>query len=236
MSQILSGGRSDRLYQALVEKGLAQSAYGEDDDNRDPYLMTFNAIPSAGVSNDTVEKAMEAEIARLQTTPVSDDELKRAIRQTEAEFVYQNESVSEQAEQIGRYAVIGFPHYLSDYLDRVRQITPADIQRVAKQYFTADNRTVAFFEPQPLPPGSTPPPPPVVDNFGAAKPVTDPRQKAVLAALDKKFNTTTKTTALAERPKPTRVVLPNGLTVVIEENHADQKRLPGRPGSRRQRL
>ena len=70
-------------------------------------------------------------------------------------------------------------------------MTPADIQRVAKKYLTADNRTVADFDPQPLPAGAAPPPPPVVDNFGSAKPVTDPRQKAVLAALDKEFNATT---------------------------------------------
>ena len=222
MSQILSGGRSARLYQALVEKGLAQSAGAGDDDNRDAYLMTFDATPSAGVTNVAVEKGLEDEIAKLQAAPVSQAELTRAIRQIEAQFVYQNDSVSEQADQIGRYAVIGFPHYQATYLDKVKQITPADIQRVAKQWLTADNRTVALFEPQPLPPGAAPPPPPVVDNFGSTKPVTDPKQKALLAALDKEYNSATKTAATAERPKPTRVVLPNGLTVIIEENHANK--------------
>ena len=145
------------------------------------------------------------------------------MRQIEAAFVYHNDSVSEQANQIGTYAAIDLPHYQSTYLDHIRQVTPADVQRVAKQYLTADNRTVAYFDPQPLPAGAPPPPPPVVDNFGATKPVTDPHQKAVLDALDKEFNATTPNTATsAKPPKPTRIVLPNGLTVIVQENHANQ--------------
>ncbi len=222
LSQILTGGRSARLYQSLVEKGLAQSASAGDEDNRDPYLMTFDGTPSAGVTNAALEAGLEAEVTRLQTAPVSAEELARAIKQTEAEFIYQNDSVSQQAATLGRYAVINLPHYEDNYLDIIRKVTPADIQRVANAYLTADNRTVAYFDPQPLPPGQAPPPPPVTDNFGAAQPVTDPRQKAVLAALDKKFNSDTVTVKAASAPKPTRVVLPNGMTLIVQENHANK--------------
>ena len=223
MSQILSGGRSARLYQDLVEKGIAQSASGGDEDNRDPYLMTFDGTPSAGVTNAAVEAGLEAEVAKLQTTPVTADELARAIKQTEAGFIYQNDSVSGQANDLGSYAVIGLPHYRDTYLDKIRAVTPADIQRVAKTYLTADNRTVAYFDPQPLPPGAAPPPPPVTDNFGAAKPVTDPKQKATLAALDKEFNSVSASAAKpAAAPKPTRVVLPNGMVLIVQENHANK--------------
>ncbi len=222
MSQILTGGRSARLYQDLVEKGLAQSAGAGDEDQRDPYLMTFDGTPSAGVTNAAVEAALEAEVSRLQAAPVSPEELARAIKQVEAGFIYQNDSVSEQANQLGTYAAIDLPHYQDDYLDHIRKVTPADIQRVAKQYLIPDNRTVAYFDPQPLPPGAAPPPPPVTDNFGAAKPVTDPKQKALLAALDKKYNSAITPTKLPAAPKPTRVVLPNGMTLIVQENHANK--------------
>ena len=223
MSQILSSGRSARLYQALVEKGIAQSASGSDQDNKDPYLMVFDATPSAGVKNAAVETALEAEIAKLQTTPVTAEELARAIKQTEATFIYQNDSVSGQANDLGSYAVIGLPHYRATYLNKIRAVTAADIQRAAKTYFTADNRTVAYFDPQPVPPGAIPPPPPVTDNFGSAKPVTDPRQKALLANLDKEFNSVSPATAKpASAPKPTRIVLPNGMTLIVQENHANK--------------
>ena len=223
ISQILSGGRSARLYQALVEKGIAQSASGNDSDNKDPYLMVFDGTPSAGVTNTAVETALEAEIAKMQTTPVTAGELARAITQTEAAFIYQNDSVSGQANDLGAYAVIGLPHYRATYLNKIRAVTAADIQRAAKTYFTADNRTVAYFDPQPVPAGAIPPPPPVTDNFGSAKPVTDPRQKALLANLDKEFNSVSPaTTKPASAPKPTRIVLPNGMTLIVQENHANK--------------
>ena len=223
ISQILSGGRSARLYQALVEKGIAQSASGNDSDNKDPYLMVFDGTPSAGVTNNAVETALEAEIAKLQTTPVTAGELARAITQTEAAFIYQNDSVSGQANDLGAYAVIGLPHYRATYLNKIRAVTAADIQRAAKTYFTADNRTVAYFDPQPVPAGAIPPPPPVTDNFGSAKPITDPRQKALLANLDKEFNSVSPaTTKPASAPKPTRIVLPNGMTLIVQENHANK--------------
>ena len=222
LSQILSGGRSARLYQTLVETGVAQSAGAGNEDTRDPYLFELDGSPSTGVSNADLEKGLEAEITRLQTTPVTAVEVTRAVQQLEASFVFRNDSVSSQADSLGGYAVIGLPRYNGTYLSRIRLVTPADIQRVAKQYLTQTNRTVAFFEPQALPPGSAPPPLPVTDNFGSSKPVTDPRQKALLAALDKKFNGVMKAAVSVNRPKPTRVVLSNGLTVVIEENHANK--------------
>ena len=222
MSQILTGGRSARLYQDLVEKGLAQSASAGDEDQRDPYLMTFDGTPSAGVTNAALEAALDSEVSKLQAAPVSPEELARAIKQTEAGFIYQNDSVSEQANQLGTYAAINLPHYQDDYLDHIRKVTPADIQRVAKQYLIPENRTVAYFDPQPLPPGAAPPPPPVTDNFGAAQPVTDPKQKATLAALDKKYNSAITPTKLPAAPKPTRVVLPNGMTLIVQENHANK--------------
>ena len=51
--------------------------------------------------------------------------------------------------------------------------------------------------------------------------MTDPHQKAVIAALDKKFNSGFSTTTTKSLPKPTKVVLPNGLTVIVEENHSN---------------
>ena len=222
LSQILSGGRSARLYQSLVETGVAQSAGAGNEDTRDPYLFELDGAPSTGVANADLEKGLETEVAKLQTTLVTQAEVTRAVQQLEASFVYRNDSVSSQADTLGGYAVIGLPRYNGTYLDHIRQVTPADVQRVAKQYLTQTNRTVAYFEPQPVPPGTAPPPPPVADNFGSSKPVTDPRQKAILVALDKKFNGVTKAAVSATRPKPTRVVLANGLTVIVEENHANK--------------
>ena len=221
IDQILSGGRSARLYQALVETGLAEEANAGNQDQKDPNLFTLDGSVRSGVANDAVEKALLAEVAKLQTAPVSADEVSRAANQVSASFIYQNDSVSEQAEQIGDYASIYDYKYINTYLDRLRKVTPADIQRVAAKYLTEDNRTVATFEPQPLPPGASPPPPPIVNNFGAAAATATPVQKDTLAALDKQFNTG-KSPSLGRKTPPARVVLPNGLVVIVQENHANK--------------
>ena len=201
ISQILSGGRSARLYQSLVETGIAESASAGDSDHKDPYLFVMDASVRAGVTNEAAEKALDGELAKLQEAPVTPDELARAVRQIEAAFVFQNDSVSEQAGQLGDYAVINSYKYLDTYLAQIHQVTPADIQRVAKQYFTSGKphrravraaAAAARRSRRPRRPArrtSAPPPP-----------VTDPRQKAILAALDKKYqHGHTRTTAQADR-------------------------------------
>src|SRR5439155_6398930 len=79
--------------------------------------------------------------------PVTDDELRKAVNQIEADFTYSRESVSAEGSQIGYYDAIKDWRYLTTYLDHVRKVTKADIQRAANQYFTADNRTVGWFVP-----------------------------------------------------------------------------------------
>jgi zinc protease len=220
LSQILSGGRSDRLYQDLVETGIANEAGAYNEDHIDPWAFSFDVSVRSGVTTDAAEQAIDQEITKLQDAPVSDEELKRAISEIQASYVYTNDSVSSQADLIGSSEINGSYKYQDTYLSNIAKITPADIQDAAKTYLTVDNRTVATFDPLPLPPGATVGQAGEKD-FGAAPPITDPHQKAVIAALDKKFNSGFSTTSSKQLPKPTKVVLPNGLTVIVEENHAN---------------
>ena len=219
-TQLLSGGKSARLYQALVETGVAQDAEAENPDVHDPFLFTLSGDAAQGVTADKLEKALEAEVTKIQDQPVTQDELRRAFSQMDASFEYQNDSVSQQANQLGMYETISSFHYLDDYLAKIHKVTAADVQRVARKYLIATNRTIATFDPQPLPPGSAGTPPPVVDNFGATAPVTDPHQKAVLAGLEKKYSVTAKP-SVVKPVLPTRKVLPNGMVVIVQENHAN---------------
>ena len=221
LSTILSAGRSGRMYRALVETGIADGADASNPDYKDPYVFTFSASVRNGVTTDAAEKALKDEIAKIQTTPVTDEEIKRAISQIEASFIFRNDSVTAQASQIGTYEIMTGYGYMDTYLDKVKQVTASDIQAVAKKYFVEDNQTVATFDPLPIPEGTALPGPTGEKNFGAAPPVTDPKQKAVLAALDKKFNSGAKTTTASNSAKPVRVVLDNGMVVIVEENHSN---------------
>jgi zinc protease len=221
LSTLLSGGRSDRLYQDLVETGIANEADADNEDHIDPWAFTFDVSVRNGVTTQAAEDAIDKEITRLQTTPVSEDELQRAINDIEASYVYTNDSVSSQADLIGSSEINSSYRYQDTYLDKIKAITAADIQAAAQKYLIANNRCVAIYDPTPLPPGAPPPAQAGEKDFGAAPPITDPRQKAIIAALDKKFNSGFSTTSSAQLPKPTRVVLPNGLTLIVEENHAN---------------
>jgi zinc protease len=151
LSGVLSAGKSSRIYRSLVyEKQLALYAGGEYDSvSTDPNLFYVYAGVMPGKTTDEVEKALYAEIARL-TTPeggMTDEELQKAKNQIEAGFIMGQDSVFYQAMLLGQYETVAGWRMLEKYLDGVRAVTKEDIQRVVKQYFSEDNRTVGILVP-----------------------------------------------------------------------------------------
>jgi zinc protease len=100
-----------------------------------------------GKTTDEVEKALYAEIDRFKTTPVADEELQKAKNQIEAGFIMGQDSVFFQAMLLGQYETVANWKLLEKYLDGIRAVTKEDIQRVAKEYFSEDNRTVGILVP-----------------------------------------------------------------------------------------
>ncbi len=146
---ILSSGKSSRLYRSLVyEKQIALYSGGEYDSiSNDPNLFYVYAAVMPGRTTDEVEKALYAEIDRLKTNPVTDEELQKAKNQIEAHFIMGQDSVFFQAMQLGEYESVASWKLLEKYLDGIRAVTKDDIQRVAKEYFSEDNRTVGILVP-----------------------------------------------------------------------------------------
>lgn len=146
---ILSTGRSSRLYRSLVyEKQLAMYAGGDYDNvSADPNLFYVYAGVMPGKSTEEVEKALYAEIDRLKTEPVLDEELQKAKNQTEAGFIMGQDSNFNQAMQLGQFESVASWKLLDTFVDRVRAVTKEDVMRVAKEYFSEDNRTVGILVP-----------------------------------------------------------------------------------------
>ncbi len=146
---ILSAGRSSRIYRSLVyEKQIALDAGGGYDRvSADPNLFYAYAEAMPGKKPEDVEAALYAEIDRLKTEPVTDEELQKAKNQIEAGFIMSQDSVFYQAMLLGRYETTGSWRLLGEYLDGVRAVTKEDIRRVAGEYFTEDNRTVGILIP-----------------------------------------------------------------------------------------
>src|SRR5205823_12513670 len=111
---------------------------------RDPSLFVVSSTPRPGVSLAELEKAALAQIERVKNEDVSDEELQRAKNQISADFIYQQDSVTQQAERLGYNEMAVGWRYLETYLDRIRAVKAPDLRRVAKQYFTEANRTVGW--------------------------------------------------------------------------------------------
>lgn len=85
---------------------------------------------------------MYAEITRLQTQPVSDRELQKALNVAESSFIFGQQSSQDLATTIGTRASLTRWQDLNEYLPRLRAVTKSDIMRVAKTYLIPTNRTV----------------------------------------------------------------------------------------------
>src|SRR5580658_7964676 len=149
VATVLSRGQSSRLYKRMVdEEPLALSVNGRAGDSIDPTLMKFTIQPRNGVDPARTEKALYEELERLQTTEVSPRELQKAKNQLLTQHYSRLKTIAGRAQMLGHYEVI-FGDYTKTFnSDKDFQaVTAADIQRVAKKYFTEKNRTVATLIP-----------------------------------------------------------------------------------------
>src|SRR4030095_8884948 len=99
--------RSARLYRALVERGLASSVSGALMPTEQPFLYTLSATASDGTPLATVESALVAELDRLDRDPITPAELAKAKAQLKARLVFDNDSVTNIAHQLGYFETIG---------------------------------------------------------------------------------------------------------------------------------
>jgi len=153
LGYVLSGGSSSRFAKSLVrQQQIAVSAdtgYGLF--SRLDELFLIDGTPAAGYSVQQLEDAIAKEIEKVKTELVSKQELERIKAQTVAEKVYEKDSIFYQAMQIGMLETVGIDWRVGDeYIKKIRQVTPEQIQQVAKKYLVKDTRTVAILDPQPL--------------------------------------------------------------------------------------
>jgi zinc protease len=138
------------MYQRLVDKDqIALDVESETEVAFDPTLLIFSAQPKEGVDPQKCEKAIYEELERVQNGQVSDQELEKAKNFRLAEFYRQVRTINGRANTIGTYEVF-FGNYqkLFDAAKNYGAVTKDDVQRVAKKYFGANNRTVATLQPE----------------------------------------------------------------------------------------
>lgn len=153
LSGVLDGNASARLTKALVRESKIASDVGVGYDlaARGPGMFMIEGTPSEGKTVLELETAIRAEIDKIKTQGVSEEELRRIKAQVMAADVYQRDSMFYQAMQIGELEVVGLSHKLLEVrLERLQAITSGQVQEVAKKYLLDDQLTIAVLDPQPI--------------------------------------------------------------------------------------
>jgi zinc protease len=139
--------RKARLYTALVERGLASMVSGGIMPTAEPFLYTLSFTAMTGASLDALEAAAIAEIERVRTAGIRLDELERARRQLRARLVFESDSVTNVAHQIGYFETIAGPDYFGRMQSRIDAVSAEQVRDVAKRRLGSSNRTSGWFRP-----------------------------------------------------------------------------------------
>ena len=149
LSAALQGGQSSRLYQKLVrDKEMVTNVGGFNAEMRGPGAFYITATLRPSAKTEMVETAIYEEIDRLKQEPVADWELQKAKSATRRAFLQNAQRSLSTAITIGQYAVYyNEPGLINTRLDKVGAVTKADVQRVANQYLSKENRVVVITTP-----------------------------------------------------------------------------------------
>ncbi|MDB5775145.1 MAG: peptidase [Herbaspirillum sp.] len=163
LAAVLDGYDNARLNAQLVRTDKVANNVSADYDNitRGPSLFTLEGTPAAGTTTGELEAALRAEVTRIADEGISDAELARVKTQLVAAQIYKRDSIFGQAMEIGMLEMTGISYRNIDrILDKLKAVTPQQVQAVAKKYFGDDQLTVATLAPLPLSGEPRPPPPP----------------------------------------------------------------------------
>ncbi|MBQ8197518.1 MAG: insulinase family protein [Clostridia bacterium] len=146
---VFGGSMSSRLFQTIREKlGLAYSVYS--------YLSQYKNIGTlefyAGVNTTLRDQAFNAildEIKNFRNGGVTDSEFTRGIEQMKSSFVFSRESTASQMQLYGRYLLFyNTPYDIEKRLERLNNVTLADVNESIEKYFTLDNFATATVGPK----------------------------------------------------------------------------------------
>ena len=147
VESILAGGRTSIIYKDLVrDKKIALQAGAESTvpGGKYPGLFFFYLVPNAGHTTEENETALFALLENFKTTTVDEASLARVKTRTRASLIRQLDSNAGLAQLLAsNYANYGDWRKLFTGIDEIDKVTAQDVQRVAREYFTPQNRTIA---------------------------------------------------------------------------------------------
>lgn len=144
LAEVLTNGKASRLYKALVyDKKLAQEVTATQMSGDLSSTFVIEAMARPGVSLDTLEAAIDAELTRLVKDGVTDQELRRAQNQYETAFVLRLQSLHERASMLNGYqTALGNPGYVEEDVGRYRKVTRAALLAQAQSTLDLGSRVI----------------------------------------------------------------------------------------------
>ncbi|WP_017326370.1 pitrilysin family protein [Synechococcus sp. PCC 7336] len=215
LSAILSRGRSGRFYRNLIQTNITNSVSSGTSNLQGAGWFNVGASMRDGQPTEAVEEAIFAELERLRAEPASEAELQRVKRQLIAGVVLGFRDISSQARQLGSDEVLAGDYRDSDrYLQAAAAVTPADIQRVARQYLRPELCHKGYFTPTQFAPSDL--------STDAGEAIADRPATVVLDDADNALDLQQYLPAAADseidfsnQPIPEKIVYGNGLKLLL---------------------
>ena len=135
---------------ALVERGLASSVSGSLLPTAQPFLYTVSATATDGVRLSSIEEALAGELERVRRDAVTPAELETAKSQLQAQLVFDSDSITNIAHQLGYFETIASVDVFTGLAPRINAVSLDQVADAARTLFAASNRTVGWFEPLPV--------------------------------------------------------------------------------------
>lgn len=150
LTTLLSDGQSSRMSKSIVDKQQKALDVGAFPLSlEDPGLFMVFGITNMGVTPESLEEAIDAEIERAQKEELTDREFEKLRNKMENDFVTGNSTMAGIAESLSDYHMYyGDANLINTEIDKYLAVTKADIKRVANQYLTKENRVVLYYLPK----------------------------------------------------------------------------------------
>jgi zinc protease len=142
--------RRSRLYRALVETGLASQVSGAILPTAEPFLYTLSVTATEGTSINAVRSALLGALEQVQSGGITPEELARGKAQLRARFVFDSDSITNIAHQLGYFETVASVDVFTGLSAGVEGVTLEQVADAARTLLRASNRTVGWFDPLPV--------------------------------------------------------------------------------------
>jgi zinc protease len=141
--------RSARLYRALVDGGLASAVNGGLVPTQEPFVYTISVTATENTPLAAVEEATLVQLDAVRRHGITEHELRKAQNQLRARLVFEGDSISNIAHQLGYFETVASWRLVPQLRERIDGVTLQQVGDAAANYFKTTNRTVGWFDPQP---------------------------------------------------------------------------------------